>query len=141
MNTAILLLTTASVIASIGLLMVSNTNNVPSAFAQGVQLDKNVLSSNTTTSFNATSSLFKRGVFVTPMLCTTPNDVLNATSKNFGSSNATANAMMMEMAKNQMMTMIGGRNMTQEQLQQAVNTVVCFPAPTLETRNTTGLGR
>jgi hypothetical protein len=108
-------------VAAIGLLGTVSTlnlmkNSIPT-FAQPM----------TTAANNTQGTLskfpFKPGIFVIPLSCTTPNDVL--LSRHLaGNSSAAA-----QMIKNQMM-MAGGpnKNMTASQLKQALNMEICFPS-------------
>jgi hypothetical protein len=134
-------LNAASIVAAIGLILSLSTlnlvnNNTPTTFAQS-----------TTTPINKTqstiSSPFKSGVFVMPMTCTTPNDLIRSLGQLAGSNDTTANSMIMQMMKNQMMTSgNAGHNMTERQLKQAVNMEVCFPSTLSAThRNMTGMGQ
>ena len=128
--TKISLKITCLAIAAIGLLATVSTlnlmkNSIPTTFAQPM-----------TTATNKTQSMlmskfpFKPGVFVTPMSCITPNDVLISRHQ-IGNSSAAE-----QLVKNQIM-MAGGpnKNFTAGQLKQALNIEVCFPStfPQLKT--------
>lgn len=86
---------------------------------------------------------FKMGVMVTPMMCTSPNELLgtlsgmlggseNATENRNGDDNATGQ-MAMEMMQQKMMTAGGGglnngmENMSEAHLQEMMNMAICFP--------------
>ena len=113
---------TCLLITAIGLLGTVSTlnlmkNSMPTTFAQPM-----------TTAANTTEDMlskfpFKPGIFVTPLSCTTPNDVL--LSRHLaGNSSAAA-----QMIKNQMMVAGGpNKNMTASQLKQALNMEICFPS-------------
>ena len=95
----------------------SDEDSIPATFAQPM-----------TTAANTTEGMlskfpFKPGIFVTPLSCTTPNDVLSSRHL-AGNSSAAA-----QMIKNQMM-MAGGpnKNMTATQLKQALNMEICLPS-------------
>jgi hypothetical protein len=65
---------------------------------------------------------FKPGIFVTPMSCITPNDVLIPRHQ-AGTSSAAE-----QLVKNQIMMARGpNKNFTASQLKQAVNMEICFP--------------
>jgi len=92
-------------------------NSIPTTFAQPM-----------TTATNNTQGMLtkfplKPGIFVTPLSCITPNDVLISRHQAGNSSAAE------QMVKNQIM-MTGGpnKNMTASQLKQALNMEICFPS-------------
>lgn len=113
---------TCLAIATIGLLGTVSTlnlmkNNIPTTFAQPM-----------TTATNNTQGMlmkfpFKPGIFVTPLSCTTPNDVLISRHQAGNSSAAE------QLVKNQIM-MAGSpnKNMTASQLKQALNMEICLPS-------------
>jgi hypothetical protein len=79
---------------------------------------------------------FKMGVLAMPMMCTTPAEMLGMVSGMFGDTLGTdANAteqMMMDMMEQQMMMPADGgfggmENMTEADMQQALEMVICFP--------------
>lgn len=85
---------------------------------------------------------FNMGVMVTPMMCTSPNELLGAFSGMLGGgSNTTENGngdnnateqMAMNMMQQQMMMAGGGsdggmENMSEAHLQQMMNMAICFP--------------
>jgi hypothetical protein len=117
---------TCLLIVAIGLLGTVSTlnlmkNSIPTTFAQPMTTAAN------TTEGTLSKFPFKPGIFVTPLSCTTPNDVL--LSRHLaGNSSAAA-----QMIKNQMM-MAGGpnKNMTASQLKQALNMEICFPSTFLQ---------
>ncbi|CAN5396761.1 hypothetical protein BH18THE2_BH18THE2_38260 [soil metagenome] len=79
---------------------------------------------------------FNMGVLAMPMMCTTPNQLLGSLSGMFGGmtgdggddANATQQ-MMMEMMEQQMMSAggLGMENMTENDLQKAMDLVICIP--------------
>ncbi len=113
---------TCLLIAAIGLLGTVSTlnqmsNSITTTFAQPM-----------TTATNNTQGMlmkfpFKPGIFVTPLSCITPNDVLISRHQ-VGNSSAAE-----QLLKNQIM-MAGGPNkdMTTSQLKQALNMEICFPS-------------
>jgi hypothetical protein len=113
---------TCLLIAAIGLLGTVSTlnlmkNSIPTTFAQPM-----------TTATNNTQGMltkfpFKPGIFVTPLSCTTPNDVLISRHQ---AGNVSAAE---QMIKNQIM-MAGGpnKNFTASQLKQALNMEICLPS-------------
>lgn len=84
---------------------------------------------------------FKMGVLAMPMMCITPAEILQSVSGMFSGDDADANTddnateqMIMSMMKEQMMNMMpsdGGssemENVTDSELQHALEMVVCFP--------------
>ena len=90
---------------------------------------------------NKSMTPFNMGVMVTPMMCTSPNELLGAFSGMLGGgSNATENGngdnateqMAMNMVQQQMMMagdgLDGGmENMSEAHLQQMMNMAICFP--------------
>lgn len=87
-------------------------------------------------SANMSMMPFKMGVLVMPMMCTTPAEMLEMVSGMFGDTLATdANStqqMMMGMMGQQMMIppdggFAGMDNMTEVDMQQALEMVICFP--------------
>jgi hypothetical protein len=84
---------------------------------------------------------FNMGVMVTPMMCTSPNELLGAFSGMLGGgSNATENGngdnateqMAVNMVQQQMMMAGGGldggmENMSEAHMQQMMNMAICFP--------------
>ena len=90
---------------------------------------------------NMSMTPFNMGVMVTPMMCTSPNELLGAFSGMLGGgSNATENGngdnateqMAMNMVQQQMMMAGGGldggmENMSEAHLQQMMNMAICFP--------------
>lgn len=90
---------------------------------------------------NMSMTPFKMGVMVTPMMCTSPNELLGAFSGMLGGgSNATENGngdnateqMAMNMVQQQMMMAGGGldggmENMSEAHMQQMMNMAICFP--------------
>jgi hypothetical protein len=114
--TKISLKITCLAIAAIGLLATVSTlnlmkNSIPTTFAQPMA-----------TQGMLTKFPFKPGIFVTPMSCITPNDVLISRHQAGNSSAAE------QLVKNQIM-MAGGlnKNFTASQLKQALNMEICFP--------------
>ena len=113
---------TCLAIAAIGLLATVSTTNVmknsiPTTFAQSMA-----------TATNNTQGMlmkfpFKQGILVTPLSCTTPNDVLISRHQAGNSSAAE------QWVKNQIM-MAGGpnKNFTASQLKQALNMEICLPS-------------
>ena len=100
-----------------------------------------------TDSANMSSMPFKMGVFVMPMTCTSPNELLGSLSGMFGSEdggltnggsggdNATQ-GMMMDMMRQQMMSdggmngmngMTGMGNMTEADMEHIMSMNICFP--------------
>jgi hypothetical protein len=96
-------------------------NSIPTTFAQ--------LMSTTTENTRGmlTKFPFKSGIFVTPLSCTTPTDVLISRHQAGNSSAAE------QLVKNQIM-MAGGpnKNMTASQLKQALNIEICLPSTFLQ---------
>jgi len=91
---------------------------------------------------NISMTPFNMGVMVTPMMCTSPNELLGAFSGMLGGggSNATENGngdnateqMAMNMVQQQMMMAGGGldggmENMSEAHMQQMMNMAICFP--------------
>jgi hypothetical protein len=97
---------------------------------------------------NMSSMPFNMGVFVMPMTCTSPNELLGLMSGMFGSANGaggmggdnTTQNMMMNMMRQQMTTpgngmngmdgmmgMMGGGNMTEAEMDHIMNMQICFP--------------
>jgi hypothetical protein len=91
---------------------------------------------------NMSMTPFNMGVMVTPMMCTSPNELLGAFSGMLGGgdSNATENGngdnateqMAMNMVQQQMMMAGGGldggmENMSEAHMQQMMNMAICFP--------------
>ena len=90
---------------------------------------------------NMSMTPFNMGVMVTPMMCTSPNELLGAFSGMLGGgSNASENGngdnateqMAMNMVQQQMMMAGGGldggmENMSEAHLQQMMNMAICFP--------------
>ncbi|MFZ0514600.1 MAG: hypothetical protein WAM14_23555 [Candidatus Nitrosopolaris sp.] len=106
----------------IGLLATVSTlslmkNSIPTTFAQPMATAAN------NTQGMLTKFPFKPGIFVTPLSCITPNDVLMSRHQAGNSSAAE------QLVKNQIM-MAGGpnKNMTASQLKQALNMEICFPS-------------
>lgn len=85
---------------------------------------------------NNMSLPFNMGVLAMPMMCTTPNQLLGSLSGMFGGmtgdggddGNATQQ-MLMEMMEQQMMSAggLGMENMTESDLQKAMDLVICIP--------------
>jgi hypothetical protein len=118
--TKISLKITCLAIAAIGLLATVSTLNlmkysIPTTFAQHMATATN------NTQGMLTKFPFKPGIFVTPMSCITPNDVLISRHQAGNSSAAE------QLVKNQIM-MAGGpnKNFTASQLKQALNMEICF---------------
>jgi hypothetical protein len=85
--------------------------------------------SNDNLTSNTSVSPFRIGVLAMPLMCTTPSEMAESISSMFGD-NATSQMMMMEMMKQQ--TMVSGnttgtQNMTEQQVQQAMQFVICLP--------------
>jgi hypothetical protein len=90
---------------------------------------------------NMSMTPFNMGVMVTPMMCTSPNELLGAFSGMLGGgSNATENGngdnateqMAMNMVQQQMMMAGGGsdggmENVSEAHMQQMMNMAICFP--------------
>jgi|SRR5215471_5360109 len=119
--TKISLKITCAAIAAIGLLATVSTlnlmkNSILTTFAQPMTTTNN-------TQGMLTKFPFKPGIFVTPLSCTTPNDVLISRHQAGNSSAAE------QLVKNQIM-MAGGpnKNMTATQLKQALNMEICLPS-------------
>lgn len=79
---------------------------------------------------------FNMGVLAMPMMCTTPNQLLGSLSGMFGEMTAeegedgnATQQMMMEMMEQQMMSAggLGMENMTESDLQKAMDLVICIP--------------
>jgi hypothetical protein len=79
---------------------------------------------------------FNMGVLAMPMMCTTPNQLLGSLSGMFGGMTAeegedgnATQQMMMEMMEQQMMSAggLGMENMTESDLQKAMDLVICIP--------------
>ena len=111
------------VIAATGLLATVSTlnlmkNSIPTTFAQPM-----TTATNNTQGMLMSKFPFKPGIFVTPMSCITPNDVLISRHQ-VGNSSAAE-----QLVKNQIM-MAGGpnKNFTASQLKQALNMEICFPS-------------
>lgn len=109
-------------IAAIGLMATVSTlnltkNSIPTMFAQPM-----ATATNNTQGMLTKFLPFKPGIFVTPMSCITPNDVLISRHQAGNSSAAE------QLVKNQIM-MTGGpnKNFTASQLKQALNMEICFP--------------
>ena len=120
--TKISLKITCLAIATVGLLATVSTlnlmkNSIPTTFAQPMATATN------NTQGMLTKFPFKPGIFVTPLSCITPNDVLISRHQAGNSSAAE------QLVKNQIM-MAGGpnKNMTASQLKQALNMEICFPS-------------
>jgi len=118
--TKISLKITCAAIAAIGLLATVSTlnlmkNSILTTFAQPMTTTNN-------TQGMLTKFPFKPGIFVTPMSCITPNDVLISRHQAGNSSAAE------QLVKNQIM-MAGGpnKNFTASQLKQALNMEIRFP--------------
>jgi hypothetical protein len=112
---------TCLAIAAIGLSSTVSTLNlmkssIPTTFAQPTTAATN------NTQGMLTKFPFKPGIFVTPMSCTTPNDVLISRHQ---AGNSTAAE---QLVKNQIM-MAGGpnKNITANRLKQALDMEICFP--------------
>ena len=119
--TKISLKITCLAITAIGLLATVSTlnlmkNSILTTFAQPMTTTNN-------TQGMLTKFPFKPGIFVTPLSCTTPNDVLISRHQAGNSSAAE------QLVKNQIM-MAGGpnKNMTATQLKQALNMEICLPS-------------
>lgn len=85
---------------------------------------------------NNTSMPFNMGVLAMPMMCTTPNQLLGSLSGMFGGMTGdggddgnVTQQMMMEMMEQQMMSAggLGMENMTESDLQKAMDLVICIP--------------
>ena len=89
---------------------------------------------------NISMTPFNMGVMVTPMMCTSPNELIGAFSGMLGGSNATENGngdnateqMAMNMVQQQMMMAGGGsdggmENVSEAHMQQMMNMAICFP--------------
>ena len=85
---------------------------------------------------NNMSMPFNMGVLAMPMMCTTPNQLLGSLSGMFGGMTAeegedgnATQQMMMEMMEQQMMSAggLGMENMTESDLQKAMDLVICIP--------------
>jgi hypothetical protein len=120
--TKISLKITCLAIAAIGLLATVSTlnlmkNSIPTTFAQPMAAATN------NTQGMLTKFPFKPGIFVTPLSCITPNDLLISRHQ-VGNSSAAE-----QLIKNQIM-MAGGpnKNMTASQLKQALDMEICFPS-------------
>jgi hypothetical protein len=120
--TKISLKITCLAIAAIGLLATVSTlnlmkNSIPTTFAQPMAAATN------NTQGMLTKFPFKPGIFVTPLSCITPNDLLISRHQ-VGNSSAAE-----QLVKNQIM-MAGGpnKNMTASQLKQALDMEICFPS-------------
>ena len=111
---------TCLAIAAIGLLATVSTtnlmkNSIPTAFAQPMA------SATNNTQGMLTNFPFKPGILVTPLSCTTPNDVLISHG---GNSSAAE-----QLVKNQIMMARGpNKNFTASQLKQVLNMKICLPS-------------
>jgi hypothetical protein len=120
---------TCFAIAAIGLLTTVSTlnlmkNSIPTTFAQPMATATNNthgMLTNNTHGMLMSKFPFKPGIFVTPMSCITPNDVLISRHQ-VGNSSAAE-----QLVKNQIM-MAGGpnKNFTASQLKQALNMEICL---------------
>ncbi len=119
---------TCLAITAIGLLATVSTlnlmkNSIQTTFAQPITATNN-------TQGMLTKFPFKPGIFVTPLSCTTPNDVLISRHQAGNSSAAE------QLVKNQIM-MAGGpnKNFTASQLKQALNMEICLPSTFPQLKN------
>src|SRR5215203_4635561 len=83
---------------------------------------------------NNMSMPFNMGVLAMPMMCTTPNQLLGSLTDMFGGGMMTGDdgnttqQMIMGLMRQQMMSQVGGMGgMTDSELQQVMNLVVCIP--------------
>ena len=83
---------------------------------------------------NNMSMPFNMGVLAMPMMCTTPNQLLGSLTGMFGSGMMAGNdgnatqQMMMGLMRQQMMSQVGGMGgMTDSEMQQVMNLVICIP--------------
>jgi hypothetical protein len=113
---------TCLTITAIGLLVTVSTpnlmkNSIPTTFAQPM-----ATATNNTQGMLMSKFPFKPSIFVTPMICITPNDLLISCHQ-VGNSSAAE-----RLVKNQIMMADGpNKNFTASQLKQALNTEICFP--------------
>src|SRR5215217_3580496 len=77
---------------------------------------------------------FNMGVLAMPLMCTTPNQLLGSLTDMFGGGMMTGDdgnttqQMIMGLMRQQMMSQVGGMGgMTDSELQQVMNLVVCIP--------------
>jgi hypothetical protein len=83
---------------------------------------------------NNMSMPFNMGVLAMPMMCTTPNQLLGSLTDMFGGGMMTGDdgnttqQMIMGLMRQQMMSQAGGMGgMTDSELQQVMNLVICIP--------------
>jgi hypothetical protein len=108
-------------IAAIALLATVSTLNLMK-YSMATTFAQHMATATNNTQGMLTKFPFKPGIFVTPMSCITPNDVLISRHQAGNSSAAE------QLVKNQIM-MAGGpnKNFTASQLKQALNMEICFP--------------
>ncbi|HEY5631274.1 MAG TPA: hypothetical protein VIR31_04040 [Nitrososphaeraceae archaeon] len=81
------------------------------------------------TSGNYSFIPFKMGVMATPIMCTTPGDIIKG-AVSMASHNATAGNNTIQAIKGLATAQVGiDKNMTGNALQKAMNLIVCMPAP------------
>ena len=80
------------------------------------------------TSGNNSFIPFKMGVMATPIMCTTPGDIIKG-AVSTASGNATAGNSTIQAIKGLVTAQVGiDKNMTGNELQKAMNLIVCMPA-------------
>jgi hypothetical protein len=97
-------------------------------------------SSNENLTNNTSTSPFRMGILAMPLMCTSPAEIAESAANMFGG-NTTNQMMMMEMMKQQMMisgNISGTQNMTEQELQQAMQFAVCLPMDEQMLQNMTG---
>jgi len=115
---------TCLAIAAIGLsAFISTTNLMKNSIPTTFAFTQSMTSATNNSQGILTKFPFKPGILVTPLSCTTPNDVL-ISHHQAGNSSAAE-----QLVKNQIM-MAGGpnKNFTASQLKQALNMEICLPS-------------
>jgi hypothetical protein len=88
------------------------------------------------TSGNYSFIPFKMGVMATPIMCTTPGDIIKAASST-ATGNATTGNNTVQAIKDLATAQVGiDKNMTGNKLQQAMDLIVCMPVMTKQMSNT-----
>jgi hypothetical protein len=104
----------------------------------GNMTDNNMMMGMMGGSSNMSMMPFRMGVLAMPMMCTTPSEILESVASMFGGAAGTdgnaSKQMMMDMMKEQMTMMMPGGggfdemgNMTELELEQAMQLVICMP--------------
>ena len=81
------------------------------------------------TTGNMTFIPYKMGVLAMPMMCTTPTEIIESAASMMGSNSTDGNNNTTQAIKELASGQVGiGQNMTGQELQQALNLVVCIPS-------------